>query len=100
MPRMFRSGFEKLLKGIYIKNTISDNPPKTHDLMVIADKAGLETDEKQKDLLDMITTFNISARYPDYKQSFYQKCTEEFTLARINEIKELRVWMTSILEKK
>jgi HEPN domain-containing protein len=63
---------EKLLKSFYVKNTVSDNPPKTHDLVLIAEKAGLKIAEQKKDMLDLITTFNISARYPDYKQSFYK----------------------------
>lgn len=92
---------EKLLKAIYIKNNMEQkNPPKTHDLMFIADKANLDTTEAQKDLLDMITTFNISTRYPDYKQSFYKKCTKEFTKDRIEEIKELRLWLLSLIQEK
>jgi HEPN domain-containing protein len=91
---------EKLLKAIFIKNTSSDNPPRTHDLLLLADKADLATDDIQKDNLDLITTFNISARYPDYKHSFYQKCTESYTTAKIDMIKELRVWLTSILTSK
>jgi HEPN domain-containing protein len=92
---------EKLLKAIFIKNNgVNQNLPKIHDLLVIADKAGLMTNERQKDLLDIITTFNISARYPDYKQDFYKKCTQEFTKARIDEIKEIRIWLISILESK
>jgi HEPN domain-containing protein len=90
---------EKLLKSFYVKNTVSDSPPKTHDLVYIAEKAGLKVSEQQKDILDLITTFNISARYPDYKQSFYNKCTEEYTLARVNEIKELRLWLISVIEQ-
>jgi HEPN domain-containing protein len=92
---------EKLLKAIFVKNNdLSINPPKTHDLLVIADKAKVNTSENQKDILDMITTFNISARYPDFKQNFYHKCTEEFTTSMIDKIKEMRLWLISILEKK
>jgi hypothetical protein len=29
--------------------------------------------------LDEITTFNINARYDNYKQDFHKLCTEEFT---------------------
>jgi HEPN domain-containing protein len=92
---------EKLLKAIFVKNNgVNAILPKIHDLLVIADKAGLETTECQKDLLDIITTFNISARYPDYKQEFYRKCSEEFTRIRMTEIKEVRQWLISILEIK
>ncbi len=67
---------EKLLKAIYIKNTHDDNqPPRIHDLLLLAKRAKVNPSENQQDQLDMITTFNISARYPDYKYRFYKKCT-------------------------
>lgn len=92
---------EKLLKAIYIKNTHDDNqPPRIHDLLLLAKRAKVNPSENQQDQLDMITTFNISARYPDYKYRFYKKCTSEYTAERIDEIKELRVWLMTILEKK
>ncbi len=64
---------EKLLKAIYVNN-VDNNPPRTHDLLRIAEKAQIYTTESQKDTLDLIAIFNINARYPDYKQSFYKKC--------------------------
>ena len=39
----------------------------------------LELTERQEDLLDLITKFNMSARYDDYKREFYTKCTDEYT---------------------
>jgi len=90
---------EKLIKAVYIIN-IGNNPPKTHDLLRLADKALIETSKEQKDLLDLLTTFNISARYPDYKHSFYKKCTHKFIIENIKKIKELRTWLLSIVEDK
>jgi len=90
---------EKLLKAIFIINT-NENPPRIHDLLRLADMLELETTEGQKDTLDLITTFNMSARYPDYKQTFYKKCDCEFTSNNIKMIKELRVWLLSLIEKK
>ena len=92
---------EKLLKALYVKKEKQIvKPPKTHDLLQLAEKAGIETNNRQKDLLDLITTFNISVRYPDYKNSFYIKCTKEYTDARIKEIKELREWLIPLIENK
>lgn len=88
---------EKLLKALYVKN-IDDNVPRIHDLLRLADKAKIETTEEEKDLLDLITTFNISGRYPDYKQGFYKKCNQEFTKNNIEKIKELREWLLSMME--
>lgn len=90
---------EKLLKAIYVKN-VDNNPPKTHDLLRLADKALISSSDEQKDLLDLITTFNISARYPDYEQSFYRKCTKDYTSENIDNIRELRLWLLKIVESK
>jgi HEPN domain-containing protein len=89
---------EKLLKAIYVKN-IDMNPPRTHDLLRIAEKAQVHTTEEQRDVLDTLTTFNISTRYPDYKQSFYKKCDYDFTTNNIEKIKELRTWLLLLIEK-
>jgi HEPN domain-containing protein len=83
---------EKLIKGVYVKNKNS-NIPRIHDLLRLAEKAEIELTEEQQDDLDMITAFNISARYPDYKKSFYAKCNYEYTTFNINKVKELRVWL-------
>lgn len=40
-----------------------------------------------------ITTFNINARYDDYKLAFYKQCTLEFTEIWINHIKNIRQWI-------
>ncbi len=88
---------EKLLKAIYVKN-VDNNPPRIHDLLRLSEKAQIYTTEVQKDELDLVTTFNINARYPDYKQSFYKKCDYDFTMSNIEKIKELRAWLLLILE--
>lgn len=90
---------EKLLKALYIKN-IDEKHPITHDLLRLAESLSLELNEEKKDILDTITTFNISVRYPDYNRSFYLKCTPEYTAEYMNKIKELRTWLISMLEKK
>jgi HEPN domain-containing protein len=83
---------EKLLKAIYVKN-VSIACPKIHDLLQIAKKSNLELSEKQMDLLDEVTTFNIKARYPDYKNRFYKKATQQFTEHYILQVEELRQWL-------
>lgn len=90
---------EKLLKAVYVKN-VGINPPRIHDLLRLADLTLIHTTEMQKDDLDQITTFNLSARYPDYKHSFYNKCDYNFTYGNLTKIKELREWLLLILAKK
>ena len=62
---------EKLLKGLYAKNN-EENPYtiKSHNLLALAEKCNLELTDKQVEKLQIITQFNISARYDDYKETF------------------------------
>jgi HEPN domain-containing protein len=88
---------EKLLKALTIKNDVVD-VPKIHDLNKLAKAANIKLDESLKDLLDIITSFNIEARYPDYKNEFYKKCNYEFTLQCKTQISELRLWLLDQLK--
>lgn len=83
---------EKLLKAYYVK-TVDNEIPYSHDLLNIAKKANLILSEEQEDFLDEATTFNIKARYPDYKNRFYKKASEKFTEEQIVNIKEFRLWL-------
>ena len=87
---------EKLLKALYVK-TLNSYPPMIHDLRRIYEKSNLEIDNEYILKLDTITRFNINARYDDYKLSFYNLCTKEFTEKWISEIKDCRLWILSKL---
>ena len=89
---------EKLLKGLYAKNN-EDNPYtiKSHNLLALAEKCGLELTDKQIEKLQIITQFNISARYDDYKETFNKKCTDEYTIEQIKNIEEVRIWLKKLL---
>lgn len=89
---------EKLLKAYYVKNIDISAPP-IHDLTKIAEKTALTLSENQKDFLDEVTTFNIKARYPDYKNRFYRKATKEFAESYISRIKEFRKWIIEMIKK-
>lgn len=83
---------EKLLKAYYVKN-IDTEVPQIHHLLRIAEKAKLDLSEDQKDFLLEVTSFNIKARYPDYKYKFYKKATMEFSEGYIQKIKGFREWL-------
>lgn len=89
---------EKLLKGLYAKNNI-DNPYtiKSHNLLALAQKCNIELTDEQVQKLKIITQFNISARYEDYKNEFYKRCTKEYTEEQIKNIEEVREWLKEIL---
>jgi HEPN domain-containing protein len=82
---------EKLLKALYVKLHGKHAPP-IHNLYRLAELCELELTDEYSDWLDTITSFNINARYDDYKKEFYNLCTREYTELWIDRIKELRKW--------
>lgn len=89
---------EKLLKALYAnRNKNAPHAPKSHDLLYLAEKTKLELTERQEDLLDTITRFNMNARYDNYKKEFYLKCTDEYTKQQVKNIEEVRIWLKSLL---
>lgn len=90
---------EKLLKALYAKNNKgAPYAPKTHDLLYLAEKMNLEVTERQANNLVEITKFNLNTRYDDYKREFYNKCTDEYTEEKINQIEEVKVWLETMLK--
>lgn len=86
---------EKFLKSIYIKEK-KEQPPYIHNLIRIAELSGIDIPEEIEKYLIRITAFNIEARYPDDKNNFRKKCTEEFTLNELEKITKVITWLKSI----
>ncbi len=87
---------EKLLKALYVK-TNNDYPPFIHNLLRLAEKCDLELTDDQRLFFVTVTAFNINARYDDYKMSFQQKCTLEFTATWIENLKINRKWIKKLI---
>lgn len=87
---------EKLLKAYYIKQ-IDIDFPRIHNLLRLAEEAGLILSDEQKDFLLEVTTFNIKARYPDYKMRFNKKATKDFSEKYIFKIMEFTKWLHSMI---
>lgn len=83
---------EKTLKAIYVKKQ-DETPPFSHNLVYLSEKAGLELQQNNLELLEEISDYNLEARYPDDKFSFFKRCTKEFTSNKIKQIEEIRKWL-------
>ena len=83
---------EKLLKASYVK-VHNEHPPMIHNLLRLALKVEIEMDKGKEDFFGEVTEFNIAARYEDFKLDFYKKCTPEYALHWITEIKKYRKWI-------
>ena len=57
--------------------------PFTHNLVLLASESSILYSDQEKEELQEITTFNLEARYDDYKQEFYKKATKEYATTQI-----------------
>lgn len=87
---------EKLLKALYVKR-FEKHAPFTHNLYRLAELLELDLSDEYADWLDEITSFNLNARYDDYKLEFYSICTSDYTKTWINKIKRIRAWIKKML---
>lgn len=86
---------EKILKALIIERT-DKAAPFIHDLLSLANVIEIELSGEQEKLLREINTFNIAARYDDYKLGFYKKATKSYSEKYFNLADKLYLW----LEKK
>lgn len=92
---IFHLAIEKLLKAVVVQHDIT--PPPTHNLARLAELAELTVTDEQRDWFDVITDFNIEARYPNEKKALYDKATPEFTQLWHGRCEELFIWLEQLL---
>jgi len=68
---------EKMLKAILLTEEKEIEYP--HKLLSLALKTSISFSKSQEKYLREITTYNIEARYDDYKLSFYNKADNVYT---------------------
>lgn len=83
---------EKILKGLVVVKT-GKAAPHIHNLEHLSKLAKLDIDEEQRKNLQIITTFNVAARYPDEKLDLYKKATKQFTDQYLAITKSLYLWL-------
>lgn len=88
----------ELKKAVVAKS--GESAPRIHNLPKLALLAGLTTSVEQEEHLRDISTFNIRARYDDYKFLLYKTATREYAQNYIERAKQLRVWIQNNQQKK
>jgi HEPN domain-containing protein len=83
---------EKQLKAKYTEVT-NEPPLPVHNLLRLAELSGIALSVDQKEQMREINTFNIEARYDDYKLRFYKKATKEFAQKWFTITQELFLWL-------
>lgn len=91
---MCHQTIEKTLKAYWCA-TQPEDPPYTHSHMRLADGSGLyaQMNDDQRDFLDLITNYNIEARYPEDKEEFSRSLTDEICRQMIDETQKLQQWI-------
>ena len=83
---------EKLLKALVVKTT-RKHAPYTHSLPLLVDKSGIQIPKETIKSLARFMEFHFEARYPDEQKSFYEKCTKEFATKKLQEMREVFIWL-------
>jgi HEPN domain-containing protein len=88
---------EKILKAHFIKNNDGNVPPKIHNLIRLAELVKLKLEEDLLEFFRNVSNFQLESRYPEYKNEFFKIATEEFTNQNLLKIKEIYLWLKSLI---
>lgn len=86
---------EKTLKALFVFKSNNKVPPKIHNLVKLARLSTMQLSKEEEIFLGDVNDFHLEARYPDYKQKFYKKCTQSFAELYFARIKEFHQWLKS-----
>ncbi len=88
---------EKLLKGLVVKAT-GEHAPRTHNLVFLAERAGLKPPPSIEDVFLRATGYSVDARYPGEGISDRTRYTEAHTKSELEAFKEAGEWLKSRLK--
>jgi HEPN domain-containing protein len=80
---------EKILKAHWVLCNTENVPPKTHNLTYLYEQTALSLNEDETDFLQMMSTYQLQGRYPDYLSFIHQILSKEQTENIILEAKIL-----------
>lgn len=87
---------ESLLKALVCQEK-KMMPPYSHELDDLAELSGCSFPRSFEKILAEVNTFNIRARYDDYKMTFYRKATPRYTKVYYQKTDEIRIWLLTRL---
>lgn len=84
---------EKLLKALWIKESITDTPLYTHDLQRLCNELNLDISQEDFDFLTIVNSWNIRGRYPDYTSRLYRNTSAKYLKEQIEKVNKLKKWL-------
>ncbi len=83
---------EKMLKALVTKNT-NQFPPKTHDLLRLAEISKIDIDEARKEFLARLSFYYIETRYPEEIAKISKDLNRKTAFKYMNTTKALLRWL-------
>jgi HEPN domain-containing protein len=83
---------EKALKGLFWKK-LDIVPPKTHDLMHLLRKIGIQPDQELKEFFVQLTEAQVATRYPEDFNKLQKEFPKMAVIEIINKSKEAIQWI-------
>ena len=89
---------EKILKALVVQNK-KRHPKPIHNLLILAQEINIDLEKQDLEFLAEVNKFNIKARYPDYKFSFYKLCTLRYAKPKLIRIKSIYKKLCQMLKE-
>ena len=88
---------EKALKALIVRRT-AELPPRLHNLLRLAECAGVQLDIDQKRFLGELSAYYIHSRYPEEIKTSASAITREIADGTLGTTEETIQWLFSILK--
>lgn len=88
---------EKMLKAIIVART-NDFPPRLHNLLRLAETAGVSLDPEREDLLGELSGYYIQTRYPEEIEPLVQSLDAEPIRDTLDKTERIVEWLLSMLK--
>jgi HEPN domain-containing protein len=87
---------EKALKGLY-QHRLKKAPPRTHDLVLLINRCGIQIAETEEHFLRSLTETQIAARYPIQFSKQSQRFSQEVSATIVGQAQETLQWAKTLL---
>jgi HEPN domain-containing protein len=94
----FHLSIEKLLKGIWVKNSESNFPPRIHNLITLHNGANLNLEPDILAEFSSINSWNLEGRYIEYRTKMYLAINKQFLDSKIENLTKIKTCLREILQ--
>ena len=70
-----------------------------HNLIWLCDQTKIDISISDKELLGILSKYQLEGRYPDYVGKIYKECTKNYTNELKNKTKEIKECLLKELQK-